>query len=689
MKHIYITLLAVSLSLPAAFAQKQTPPPPGPAPTINIGEAESFNLKNGLKVYVVENHKVPTVSISLILDNDPLLQGDKNGYIDLTGSLLRTGTKTRTKEQLDDEIDFIGAELTTFGNGLNASALKKHLPKLFQLTSDVLLNAQFKQEELDKLKKQSLSGLASAKANPNQVESMVRNTLLFGKSHPYGEQLTEKTIGNITLTDIQNYYTNYFRPNVGYLAVVGDVNTKDVKKLVKKYFGSWKKGNVTQPTVPTPAPITGTRVAIVDRPGAVQTVLSYSNIADLKPGSEEAIPATVMNSILGGPYSRLMNNLREKRAYTYGAYSQLSPDKHISQFNAFTSVRNAVTDSAVAQMVLELYRMRAGQPEAAELQRAQSMVSGSFARSLESPQTVALFSINTARYKLPKDYYANYLKNVAAVTPAAVHQVAQKYITPTNAYILAVGNADYIERRLARFDADGELEYYDVNGDKVDRASLEVPAGMTAAKVLDKYIEALGGRANLEKIKDVTISSTITSPSASLTMTQIQKGTDKLYQSLKYGSNEVQRTVINGTKGKALSANQNRNLTPDEVRDQKLKLSLSGILNLDKLGIKKNLIGMERLNGRAAYRVELLMPNGKRTIYYIDSETGLKLREMEIEQTNIGNATQTTDYGDYREVNGVKIPHRILLYAGQQGVLTEVQNVEINKNIKDDAFRLQ
>lgn len=688
MKHIYITLLVLGLSLPAALAQKQTPPTPGPAPVINIGEPASFVLKNGLKVYVVENHKVPTVSISLILDNDPILQGDKNGYVEFTGSLLRTGTKTRAKEQIDEEVDFIGAELTTFGNGLNGSALKKHLPTLLQLTSDVLLNPQFKQEELDKFKKQTLSGLASAKANPNQVEGMVRNTLLFGKNHPYGQQLTEKTIENITLADIQNYYTNYFRPNVGYLAVVGDVNTKEVKKLVKKYFGAWKKGDVPRQNVPAATPVSGNRVAIIDRPGAVQTVLSYSNIADLKPGSADAIPATVMNSILGGPYSRLMNNLREKRAYTYGAYSQLNPDKHISQFNAFTSVRNAVTDSAVAQMVLELYRMRAGQPEAAELQRAQSMVSGSFARSLESPATVAIFAINTARYNLPKDYYANYLRNVAAVTPATIQQVAQKYITPTNAYILAVGNADYIERRLTRFDADGELEYYDVNGNKVDRASLEVPAGLTADKVLDNYIQALGGRANLEKIKDITINSTITSPAASLTMTQIQKGTDKLYQSLKYGSNEVQRTVVNGTKGKALSAQQSRNLSTDEVREHKLKLGLNSILNLDKLGIKKNLIGMERLNGRAAYRVELVMPNGKRTIYYLDSETGLKLREMEIEQTTIGNATQTTDYGDYREVNGVKIPHRMLLYAGQQGVVTEVQKVEVNKNIKDDTFKL-
>lgn len=689
MKKIYITLLATCLSLPAAFAQnKQTPPLPGPAPAIQLGEVKSFDLKNGLKVFVVENHKVPTVSMSLILDLYPIVQGDKNGYVDIAGSLLRTGTKTRTKTQIDEEIDFIGANLSTYSAGVNASSLKKHLPKLFELTSDVVLNAQFKQEELDKLKKQAISGLASAKSDPNSVEGMVRNALLYGKNHPYGEQPTEKTIENITLSDVQNYYQNYFKPNVGYLAIVGDITEKEVKKLVKKHFSKWQKGNVPRTAPATPSPVAGTRVAIVDRPGAVQSVLSFSNLADVKPGSEEAITARVMNTILGGPYSRLMNNLREKHAYTYGAGSQVQSDRFIGQFNAHTSVRNAVTDSAVAQMVLELYKMRAGEPEKTELQRAQNMVSGDFARSLENPETVALFAVNTARYNIPKDYYTNYLKKVAAVTPAAVLTSAQKYITPTNAYILAVGHADYIERRLARFDADGTLEYYDAAGNKVERASLVLPEGLTADKVLQNYITAIGGQANLEKIKDITIKSNIASPVATIAVTQSQKGADKIIQSIRYSGNEVQRTIINGSKGKALNGNQARNLSLAEVQEQKIKNSYTSVLSYDKMGIKRNLMGMERVNGRATIRVELVLPTGKRHIHYFDSETNLKIREVEIEQTTIGNATQTTDYGDYREVNGIKIPYRIETHVGSQVIATTVQSVEVNKNLKDDVFKL-
>jgi zinc protease len=689
MKSIYITLLAASLSLPAALAQtKQTPPPPGPAPEIKVGEAETFTLKNGLKVYVVPNHKVPTVSISLLLDMDPILQGDKNGYVDMAGSMLRMGTKTRSKEQLDEEIDFIGADLSTYSGGMSAMALKKHLPQLFALTADVLLNPEFKQEELDKLKKQSVSGLAAARNNPSSLEGMMRNTLLFGKAHPFGEQPNEKTLENVTLSDIQSYYNNYFRPNISYLAIVGDVEVKEIKKLVKKHFNGWKKGNVPQFAVTPPAPVAGTRVAIVDRPGAPQTVLSYSNLAELKPGAEDVISTRVMNTILGGPYSRLMNNLREKHAYTYGAYSQIQPNRLTSQFSAVTNVRTAVTDSAVSQMILELYRMRAGQPQAEELQRAKQMVSGDFARSLENPQTVASFAINTARYKLPKDYYATYLKKVAAVTPEAVHAAAQKYITPTNAYILAVGNADQIERRLARFDADGKLEYYDAAGNPVERASLVLPEGLTAQQVLDKYVGALGGREKLSQVKDISIQSTITSPVASLAMTHLQKGPDKMVQSIRYSGNEVTRTVVNGNKGKTVNSGQGHALSPEEVQEYKLKSILTNVLQLDKLGIKKNLLGMERIHGKAAIRVELTFPSGKRHIHYFDSETGLKLREVEITQTNIGDATQTTDFTDYREVQGLKLPFRIITYVGNQAISNVVENVELNKNLKEDNFKL-
>ncbi|QMU30769.1 M16 family metallopeptidase [Adhaeribacter radiodurans] len=688
MKRIFFGLLLSVFFSSALQAQNQTPPPPGPAPSIQIGQAESFQLKNGLKVFVVENHKLPVVSLSLVLDNDPIVQGDKNGYVDIAGTMLRTGTKTRSKEKLDEEIDYIGASLAPSANGLAASSLKKHLNKLMELASDVVLNPNFKQEELDKIKKQTLSGLADSKANPNIIQGLVRSSLLYGKDHPFGEVPSEQSINNITLADVQGYYNTYYKPNVGYLAIVGDISVKEAKSLVKKYFGSWKKGEIKRSTLPTPTPAAGTRVAIVDRPAAVQSVISVANTANLKPGSEDAVTSRVLNNLLGGSFSRLTQNLREKHGYTYGAYSDLSPSKYIGEFSASTNVRNAVTDSAVQEILFELNRLRTEKASAEEVQKTKNIVTGEFARSLEVPNTVALFAINTARYNLPKDYYRDYLKKVAAVTPEAIQQVAQKYITPDQTVILVVGNADQIEDRIKRFDKDGTLEYYSPLGEKAERTTLALPAGATADKVLDAYVQALGGRANLDKVKDMTIKSTITSTGANLTYTQYFKGPDKMVQIIKVGDLEIQRTIINGNKGKVISQNSTKVMSPEEVQEQKIQYGLNNFLRYNALGVKKNLSTLERINGRRAYRLELSLPSGQHLLQYYDLETGLKMREIVVTATDLGNATQVTEVTDYRDVNGIKFPYLTQLHAGNQLISTTVQSVEVNKNLKDDLFKL-
>ncbi|RDC65205.1 M16 family metallopeptidase [Adhaeribacter pallidiroseus] len=688
MKRIFYSLLLTLCYPLALLAQNQTPPPPGPAPDIQVGQAASFQLKNGLKVFVVENHKLPVVSMSLVLDNDPIKQGDKNGYVDIAGTMLRTGTKTRSKEKLDEEIDYIGANLEPSANGFSASGLKKHVGKLMELAADVVLNPNFKQEELDKIKKQTVSNLANSQADPNFVQSVVRSTLLYGKDHPFGEVPTEQSVNNITLADIQGYYATYYKPNVGYLAIVGDISVKEAKSLTKKYFTNWKKGDVKRNEVAKPAPITGTRVAIVDRPAAVQSVLAIANVADLKPGTDDAITGRVLNTMLGGSFSRLTQNLREKHGYTYGAYSDLSASKYIGEFTASTNVRNAVTDSAVQEILFELNRLRTEKATAAEVQKIKNIVTGEFARSLEDPNTVALFAINTARYNLPKEYYRDYLKKVAAVTPEAIQQVAQKYVNPDQAVILVVGNADQIEDRLKRFDKDGTLEYYSPTGDKAERTTLALPAGASADKVLDSYIQAVGGRANLEKVKDLIVRSTITSTGANLTYTQYFKGPDKMVQSIKVGDLEIQKTIINGNKGKVISQNGTRVMDPQEVQEQKIQYGLNSFLRYNTLGVKKNLSTLERIEGRRAYRLELTLPTGQQLYQYYDLETGLKIREVVITATELGNATQVTEVKDYREVSGVKVPYLTQLRAGNQLISTNVQSVEVNKNLKDDLFKL-
>ncbi len=695
MKKLYsLLVLFLALVVVAQAQTKQSPPPAGPAPKIELGQYKQFTLKNGLKVYVVENHKQPVVSMSLVLDRDPILEGDKAGYVQAAGQMMRTGTTNRTKDQFDEQVDFIGANLSFNSSGFSASALKKHLPTLLDLTSDALLNPKFTQEELDKIKKQMLAGLATEKENPDAIANKIRMMLLYGKDHPYGEMMTEESVENISLTDIQNYYSTYFKPNIGYLAIVGDITPKEAKKLLNKSLKKWKKGTVPTQKFELPAAPSKTQVVIVDRPSAVQTSLSFVNPADLQPGAPDAVAAQLMNAILGGGSSaRLFINLREDKGYTYGAYSSLSTDEILGRFNASANVRNAVTDSAATEFITELSKIRNEQVSEKELSYAKAYMTGNFARGLENPATVAVYAINTARYNLPADYYANYLKKVEAVTAADVQAAAQKHVKPDQIYIVAVGNAGDIADKLSKFDKeDGKIAYYNPSGEKVERsaASMQVPADVTAEKVLSNYTKAIGGKASIDKVKDITVTSNATIQGMPLVITQQQKGTDKFLATVSMNNNPLQRLIINGDKGKMEAPMQgvNKEMTAEEVSTQKLENDMFSHLRYDKFGVKTKVTGMENVDGKAAYIVETEQANGQKTLHYFDKASGLLLKDVKSLQSPQGVMTQTKTYSNYKEVNGIKIPHTVETTVGPQVIKAEVQNVEINKGLNDDTFKI-
>lgn len=466
MKHIFFSFITLcSLYTASAQLDRSIVPSPGPAPEIKIGRIESFTLDNGLKVFVVENHKLPRVSFNLLLDFDPILEGDKAGYASMAGELIKTATLTRTKDQIDKELALTGATLNTSATNIFASGLKKHMDKLTELMADVVMNAKFVPEEFDKLKKQNESSLAAQKENPNSIMGRLSDKAIYGNAHPYGENMTIETLANITLWDCENYYKTFFRPNVGYLAIVGDITLDEAKSLINKRLGSWRKGEIPTAKYPRISAPTKNVVEFVNRESSVQSVVKVANPILLSPGSADEIPAKVMNSILGGGASgRLFQNLREKHAYTYGAYSSIASDKILGEFAASASVRNAVTDSSIMQILTEMRRIRNEDISKDVLERTLNFMAGNFARSLENPQTIATFAINTARYNLPSDYYTNYLKNLATVSTEDVRRAANRYVMPETTHIIVVGSGKEVASKLKAF---GEVIEYDASGNKI------------------------------------------------------------------------------------------------------------------------------------------------------------------------------------------------------------------------------
>ncbi len=676
-----------------ALAWRGMAPKAGPARKIQIGDYNTFDLANGLKVIVVENHKLPRVSYQISLNNDALVEGDEAGYVSMAGQLLKTGTKTKSKAEIDQSIDFIGASLNTFSTGMFGSSLTKHQDALLDVMTDILYNASFPEDEFEKLKTQTFSGLASNKTDPSAMSRNVSTILRNGKGHPYGEVETEETVTNIKLESCKNYYNTYFKANNAYLVIVGDITPADAKMKAEKYFGSWKTGEIPQMSYDAPSEPSETKVAFVNKDGAVQSVINVTYPVNLKTGDADQIPASLMNSILGGGIfsGRLMQNLREDKAYTYGARSSLNADRLVGSFSAGASVRNEVTDSSVHEFMYELRRMVDEDVDMESLQLAKNSRAGQFARSLESPQTIANFARNTFRYNLPKDYYNSYLEKLEAVTVADVRAAAQKYIRPDNAYVVVVGNKDDVADKLKRFDGDGKVDFYDAFGNEVKDEGGVLPADLTGAMVVSDYIDALGGEEKLKSVKSMMMSYGMQVMGQPATMDIAQMAPNKFAMKLAMQGMTMQEQVYDGNKMKMGQMGQNQVKTEGpELEKMKKDAVMFPEMYYAAKGYTLDLKGIESVDGEACYKIAVTDPDGEKSTEYYSQGTSLLVRKVVSQEGPQGPITITTDYKDYKAVDGVQVAHTMVLIGAMPAPLTSTLNsVSINGEVPADTFKVE
>jgi len=444
-----LILIAVGALL-MQYAQAQTidrsqQPAPGPAPVISIKDPATFKLANGITVLVVEDHRLPKVTANYMIDAGAVTEGRKAGVLDIMGSMLNEGTKTMTKAQFDEAVDKMGANVNLSSSGGFASALTRYFKSAFELMGQGLKDPAFTQESFDKIKSQDLTGLKSQAKNARAIAARVTNALTYGKNNPNGEFETEESIQNLTLQDVKDFYAKYVTPSRGYLTITGDITPAEAKALATEVLGSWKGAPLAlenNPPVANPAKL---EIDVVDLPTAVQSEINVVNLVNLKMNDPDYFPALLANYILGGgAQSRLFMNLREKHGFTYGAYSSLGASRWQSTFDASASVRNAKTDSAVTQFLVEVKRMRTEKVSDEELTNAKALYNGSFARGLEDPARTASFASNILINKLPADFYKTYLQKVNAVTADDILRVAQKYMDYDHLRVIIVGSGPQI-----------------------------------------------------------------------------------------------------------------------------------------------------------------------------------------------------------------------------------------------------
>ncbi len=692
MKKIFLTLIgtlaAVTLT---AQVDRSKMPEPGPAPKINLDEPDRFDMFNGLTVLVVEDHKLPRVSVQLTLDNPPVLEGEKAGVASMTGSLMGKGSKNIPKDEFEEEVDFMGATLFVSPGGGYASSLKRYFPRVLELMSEAALYPNFTQEEFDKEKAKIITGLKTAEKDASSIASRVSGALAYGKNHPYGEFTTEESVNKITLADVERYYTENFVPANAYMVVVGDTDMEEVKALVEKHFTAWNKATAPSVEFSKPQQAQYTQVNFVDLPNAVQSEIRVQNLVDLKMKDPDYLAAEIANQILGGGgEGRLFLNLREDKGYTYGSYSSIGDNKWgLSRFQATAQVRNAVTDSSLVEILKEIDRISSEPVSDRELEIAKAKYAGNFVLSLEQPRNIATFALNKLTEDLPDDYYTNYLARLDAIDKQDVLQAAQKYFKPENARAVIVGKGSEVLENLGKVTFDGKsvpIKYYNKYAAPADKPeySSALPEGITLQTVIDEYFKAIGGKAVVNDIGAMKLVYEGTAMGATMRIEEISTP-DKMAQTMFMNENPVMGMIA---KGDELFMKQGGNKVPLPPGMQKDYLKSIGVI--PEIAILANpeakLGGVEIVDGVKAYRIDVPGEVVSNSFFY-DVETGLKIAEQTTTTMNGQTQSQQTAIKEYREVDGIKVPAVKMIPLGpQQQIEVQLKEAIINYQVQESDF---
>jgi zinc protease len=664
-------------------AQDRKQPSPGVAPVVNIKKPQTFVLPNGLKVMIVEDHRLPKVTYNLTLDNAPYAEGNKKGVDALCSSLMGNGSKKISKDDFNEEIDFLGANMNFSSHGASASSLSKSANRILELLAEGALDPNFTQVEFDKEKAKMLEGLKADEKSTPSIARRVVDALAFGKNHPSGEFETEQTINNVTLADVQANYQNYFVPENAYLVVIGDVKFNKIKPVIEKLFGSWVKNSTPKVTYSDPTNVPFTQIDFVDVPNAVQSEIALVNTVNLKMSDPDFFAAALATRILGGDFdSYLMMNLREGHGWTYGAYASIGAGKYVSKLKSAAAVRNVVTDSSVVEFIKEIKRIRTEKVSDEALNNVKAGYIGRFVMQVQKPETVARYALNIETEKLPANFYENYIKAINAVTAEDVQKAANKYFLIDNTRIVIAGKGADVIPGLEKLKI--PIFYFDKYGNPVDKPILkkEAPAGITPKIVLDNYIKAIGGEKAVMAVKTISMVGSASIPQAPspLTFTNKIDAKGKLMVEIAMGPMSLMKQVINEKGAYLVQQGQRKNIEGEDLAEMKANaIPFEEIQLVKKDGLI--LSGIESINGNDAYAIQ----NGKTTTYY-DVKSGLKVAESKIVEQGGNKTTQTTNLGDYREVKGVKVPFNIIQNVGFE-LDIKMSEVKINEGVSNADFQ--
>ena len=450
-----------STQKPAAVQQPAPPfpaepPRPGVPRDFMVPEPKRFTLANGLQVALVQWGTMPKVRVTLSMrTGNAFEQAEEVWLSDLTGDLLREGTTTRSAAQISEEAARMGGSLAVSVGGdsttIGGDVLTEFGPQMVGLVADVAQHPVFPESELPRLKANMLRTLAVSLSQPQNLALQKFRAVLYGE-HPYGRVFpTEAMVKGFTLDQVRGFYTQTYGAGRSRLYVVGRFDPGAVEASIRKSFGSWAKGADAAP--PPPKPASTRAVHVIDRPGAPQSTV-IMGVPTVDPANPDFIPLTVMDALLGGAFaSRITRNIREDKGYTYSPSSEISVRYRDAYWAENADVTTSVTGPSIKEILAEIDRLQATPPAREELTGIQNYLAGTYVLQNSSRAGITNQLDYMDLHGLPPTYASNYVKQVYAVTPEQVAEMARKHLVDDNATIVIVGDRKVIEEQVKAFGA--------------------------------------------------------------------------------------------------------------------------------------------------------------------------------------------------------------------------------------------
>jgi zinc protease len=693
---------------PGVKLETQMPAAGAPKP-FQFPEAATKTLANGLRIFVVSDHREPALAVRLVILTAGSVEdaAATPGLAQMTANMLTQGTKTRSAKDIADTIDFVGGSLNAQAGKdsttVTLQVVKKDMNTGLDLMSDIVLHPAFSAEELDRQRQQLLSTLTVEYSDPEYLASLVFSRVVYEGS-PYGwpSEGTPGVVKRLQRDELAKFHEANYAPNQALLGFAGDITPEEAFAVAEKFFGTWQKADVTAATPASPAPLSGLHIWLVDKPDAQQTQIRIGKIG-IRRADPDYIPLAVANRIFGGGYnSRLNTEVRIKKGLTYGAFSSFNPHRYTGSFTAGTYTRTEMTVEATKLVVDLIAKMSTGDVTQKEIDFARDYLAGVYPVQSETAEQVAERVLSAAAFGLPADYNKTYPDKVRGVTLALAETMAQRYFAAKDLDIVLAGNVSAFRDSLKK--EFPNAAYVEIPYDQLDvlASDLRKPKEKSAAatpesfeagkKMLLEAAKAAGGD-ELTSVTslEMTESGKLYAPNGEnpVTVKWFVAYPNRSHGDVSLASDHVVQ-ICDGKSAWLQFPDHTVDVSP-VVNEFERGLSLFGggwgvyrqVLSGELTG---HSIGEEEIDGKKTVGVAVQAPFGAVKLYFDPASHFLVAARYQSTGQH-GPMDNEQRWSDYRAVDGRQFAYSTVIYRdGAKFVESTIQEIHLNPKVDDSLF---